>query len=126
MSKLLLKWPILWHLCWFVDALHYSGNRHLWEFLLQRVRLQIDAVADQLKGGGSDKENEDPTKMKFAKEAHMEDKTGPTTEASSYKEPALKKLRLSPNDKVVHSRVKEEGSCEKEVFLEKQSAYQNN
>ena len=116
MNASLITQPFLWHLCWFVDALRHSGNRDLWEFLLQRIRLQIDGVADEVKRVGSEKENEDPStpdevNLVSAKEAHLEDKTGSTSEANSdneEKEPAPKKLRILHNDEIVQSNVIEE------------------
>ena len=46
-------------LAWFVDSLQQRPNGSMWKDLLQRVRIIIDEVADDVEEDSSDKENED-------------------------------------------------------------------
>ena len=65
-------------LAWFVDSLQQRPNGSMWKDLLQRVRIIIDEVADDVEEDSSDKENEDPEEMK---EAQVEDKSASTSAA---------------------------------------------
>ena len=65
-------------LAWFVDSLQQRPNGSMWKDLLQRVRIIIDEVADDVEEDTSDKENEDPEEMK---EAQVEDKSASTSAA---------------------------------------------
>ena len=114
-------------LAWFVDSLRHRQNLGVWRELLKQVRIQVNEAADEVKDTGHDEDpgNLDKMDLVSSREAQVEDKAASTSVAEGNfqkeeDEPAVKRMRFSANAEIGGSRMKEDGSGEDRIIVEKQ------